>query len=275
MEEKMSQKNSIWITYARNDNVDGDVDFIAQELSRAGLEVKLDRWNLTAGKHLWKQIDSFIQDPSKSDGWLLYATQASLGSQACKEEFAYALDRALHTRGGDFPVIALFPAPVDTNLIPAGIKTRLFVSVTDPGWKERIVAGVERRQPDIAKPQVEPYALKIYKSSRDGNNRYAIEVRPRGGTWVPFFAAIPLNEKDNVSPRLHHGPAKRNPLEAEVLGTFLSNGGSKRSNDGRLWIEFAGNEATPTQSYYILCKKLPSILIFGVDAGSPEYQVRF
>lgn len=117
---------------------------------------------------------------------------------------------------------------MDTNLIPAGIKTRLFVSVTELGWKERIVAGVERRQPDIVKPQVEPYALKIYRSSRDGNKRYAIEVRLRGGTWVPFFAAIPLNEKDNVSPRLHHGPAKRNPLKAGVLCTFLSNTSSKK-----------------------------------------------
>ncbi len=97
----MFQKKSIWITYAWNDNVDGDVDFTAQELIRKGLDVKLDRWNLTAGKRLWGQIESFIQDPSKSDGWLLYATQASLGSQACKEEFAYALDRALHTRGGN------------------------------------------------------------------------------------------------------------------------------------------------------------------------------
>jgi len=146
----MSHEKSIWITYAWGDNVGGDVDFAAQELIRQGLDIKLDHWNLTAGKHLWEQIESYIQDPSKSDGWLLYATQNSLGSEACKEEFAYALDRALHTRGGDFPVIALFPASVDRDLIPAGIKTRLFVSLTDPDWKERILAAVEKRQPRIA-----------------------------------------------------------------------------------------------------------------------------
>ncbi|GAH97852.1 unnamed protein product, partial [marine sediment metagenome] len=128
----MSQKKSIWITYAWDDNADGDVDFAAQELIRKGLDVKLDRWNLTAGKRLWEQIESFIQDPVKSDGWLLYTTQTSLGNEKCKEEFAYALDRALSTRGGDFPVIALFPATVEESLIPAGIKTRLFVSLTDP-----------------------------------------------------------------------------------------------------------------------------------------------
>jgi len=152
----MPQKKSIWLTYAWDDNADGDVDFAAQELTDIGLEVKLDRWNLTAGKRLWEQIETFIQDSSKSDAWLLYATQASLGSEACREEFAYALDRALQTRGGDFPVIALFPAPVDRHLIPAGIKTRLFVSLTDPDWKERILAAAEKRQQHITRPQVEP-----------------------------------------------------------------------------------------------------------------------
>src|SRR4030042_2101445 len=149
----MPQKKSIWLTYAWDDNKDSDIDFTAQELIRTGLDVKLDRWNLTAGKRLWEQIESFIQDPTKSDGWLLYATQASLGNEKCKEEFAYALDRALSTRGGDFPIIALFPVSVDNALIPVGIKTRIFVSLTDPDWKERVVAAVERRTPSISKPQ--------------------------------------------------------------------------------------------------------------------------
>lgn len=271
----MTQKKSIWLTYAWDDNVDSDVDFTAQELGRAGIEVKLDRWNITAGKRLWEQIESFIQDTSKSDGWLIYATQASLGSEKCKEEFYYALDRALKTRGGDFPVIALFPASVDNDLIPAGIKTRLFVSVTDPDWKERIVAAVEKRHLNITKLQLEPYTLIIHESSKPSDDRRAIEVRPRGGTWAPFFAAIPLNEKNQVSPRLRHGPAKRNPMEEKVLSIFLSNSRSGPSGDGRLWIESAGNEATPTQSYYILCKKLPSLLIFGVEGSSTQYQVTF
>jgi len=266
----MSRKKSIWITYAWNDNVDGDVDFAAQELIKQGLDVKLDRWNLTAGKRLWEQIESFIQDPPKSDGWLLYATQNSLGNEKCREEFAYALDRALHTRGGDFPVIALFPAPVDTDLIPAGIRTRLFVSLTDPDWKERIIATVEKRQPSITPPQVEPYALTIHKL---GDERYAIEMRPRGGTWAPFIVAIPATEKDRVSPRLHHGAARHPPTG--IIMTALNSVKEGISGDGRWWFTSAANEATPTQSYYLLCKQLPSLLIFGVEEGAPQYQVRF
>ena len=90
---------TVWLTYAWEDNKQGDVYFAAQELQRCGLTVKLDRWNISAGRRLWEQIEDFISNPEESDAWLLYATQASLQSEPCKEEFAYALDRALRTRG--------------------------------------------------------------------------------------------------------------------------------------------------------------------------------
>lgn len=268
--KRTSKKKSIWLTYAWEDNVNRNVDYVAQELTGAGLKVKLDRWNLTAGKRLWEQIESYIQDPSRSDAWLLYATQASLGSEACKEEYAYALDRALHTRGEDFPIIALFPASVDRSLVPAGIKVRLFVSLTDPDWKDRIVAAVEGRQPQIARPQVEPYALKIHKFDKPGAiHRYIIEVRPRAGTWVPFFAGIPLNEKDDVFPQMVNGPSGFIPMTAMTVHL-----GEGPSDDGRWWVIVHGNVATPTQSYYIFCKKLPSLFIFG-PKGGPQYKVTF
>jgi hypothetical protein len=98
----------VWLTYAWSDNKEQDVDFIAQEIQSYGLEVKLDRWQIQAGKRLWEQIDNFITNPNECDAWILYATENSLGSEPCKEEFAYALDRALGSRGNTFPVIALF-----------------------------------------------------------------------------------------------------------------------------------------------------------------------
>jgi hypothetical protein len=99
---------TVWLTYAWADNDTGDVDFAAQELQSVGLEVKLDRWNLHAGAPLWDQIEGFIQDREQSDAWVLYATQNSLGSEPCREEYRWALDRALDTRGENFPVIGLF-----------------------------------------------------------------------------------------------------------------------------------------------------------------------
>ena len=129
----------LWVTYAWVDNDDGDVDYVAQELRSAGLEIRIDRQKIQAGLRLWEQIGRFISDQGECDAWMIYATQASLTSEACREELAYAVDRALNARGGEFPLIALFPATVSRDLIPAAIRVRLYVSLTDPDWAERIV----------------------------------------------------------------------------------------------------------------------------------------
>ncbi len=257
---------TIWITYAWIDNSDGDVDFVAQELTRSGLTVKLDRWNVGAGRRLWEQIEQFITDPAQCDAWLLYATQNSLGSEPCKEEFAYALDRALKSRGNPFPIIGLFPSTVDNNLIPAGLRTRLYVGITDPDWKERIKSAAEGRAPAIVSPTVQPYSLTVHNVTNQGTSHFAIEVRPRAGVWSPFVAAVPKAEKDRVNPTILHGPRGRIPQAGALFNT-----GSGTSDDGNWYFVFAQNEATPTQSYFIFCKELPSKLVFGIMNGQPQY----
>ena len=114
----------LWITYAWADNQDNDIDFVAQELSGYGIDVKLDRWTIRAGSRLWDQVQEFISAGEHCDGWLIVATENSLASEACREEFAYALNRALATRGEVFPVIALFPRRIDDELVPPAIKVR-------------------------------------------------------------------------------------------------------------------------------------------------------
>jgi hypothetical protein len=260
---------AIWLTYAWEDNKSGDVDFLAQEMESSGVKVKLDRWNIQAGKRLWEQIENFIQNPSECDAWVLFATQNSLSSEACKEEFAYALDRALKTRGESFPVIGLFPTSGDSDLVPTGIRTRLYVSLTDSNWKERIKAAVEGRDPTITRSNIDPYSIHVYSPGAEGVP-YTIEVRPRAGSWSPFFAAIPLSENDSVKLSIMHGPKGR-PVNSGML--FMT--GSGPSNDGQMWGMFAQNEATPTQSYYVNCQQLPSKLIFGVYGGSPQFIVKF
>lgn len=254
----------VWLTYAWDDNADGDVDFLAQELIRAGVEVKLDRWNIEAGRRLWEQIEQFIQEPTESDAWLLYATQASLGSEACKEEYAYALDRALNSRGVAFPVIAVFPTDADDELIPAGIRTRLYVSLTDPDWKERIVAAAEGRSASVSRPEVAPYHVQVHPGR--GGEGHVIELRPRAGTWAPFIAAIPKDEKESVKPNIMHGPAGRIPSAG-----MLVMAGEGETPDGTMWFMTAGNQATPTQSYFLFCKEIPSKIVFGVEGGPPQY----
>ena len=258
---------TVWITYAWDDNTSKDVDFVAQELGNAGVTVKMDRWNLGAGKRLWEQIESFITNPTESDAWLLVATNNSLASEACKEEFAYALDRALKTRGEAFPVIALFLTHADESLIPAGIRTRLYVSITDPDWKERIVAAAERRAPATARAEVLPYQLTIHRTPGRAKP-IAIEVRPRAGVWAPFLAGIPLSEKDKVDPFIMIGPRDL-PTDTGML----MNTGTGPAPDGKMWLMNAGNQSTPTESYYIWCKELPSRLLFGVNGRQPQFLV--
>ena len=260
---------TVWITYAWDDNQDRDVDFVAQELRAAGLAIKLDRWNIGAGRRLWEQIENFIVNAAESDAWLLIATCNSLQSEPCKEEFAYALQRSLDSRGAVYPVIALFLGPVDDTLIPARIRTRLFVSVTDPDWKERILAAAEGRTPNIAAAQVEPYVLRVHQTERrESHARAAIEVRPRAGVWAPFFAAVPFPEKDNLECIM------TGPRDVPTDCGMLLSAGEARSDDGNWWVVFAGNQANPTTSYFIWCKTLPTQIAFGVNGGQPQYLVR-
>jgi len=254
-------KKSVWLTYDWRDNENKDVDFCVQELE-SDLIVKRDQRDLIAGKRLWEQIEHVISNASQSDGWLIYATQNSLTNEKCKEELSYALDRALETRGADYPIIGIFPSSIDRELIPAPIRTRRYVTLKDPDWKERIVAAIEKKQPNVTKPVIEPYFLRMTLTE---NEDYVIELRPRAGTWSPFIIAIPLEEKDIVSLNIKHGPANdRNPRGmACMLSTRCI-----ADPTGRYWIWSVGNEATPTQSYYIICKKLPSILIFGQEDGT-------
>ncbi len=258
----------IWITYAWADNLSGDVDFAAQELKAAGVDVKLDRWNLSAGQRLWLQMERFIQDQSECDAWLLYATQRSLGSQPCQEEYAYALDRALNQRGEVFPVIALFPDSVDNSLIPAGIRTRLYVTLTDPNWKERIVSAALGRTPQIQQKPIAPYDLCVYRLTNDNpEQNYAVEIRPRAGTWSPFIVMIPISELSSVKPSLIHGASGSLPA-----GSIITLSGEGTTKDSQWHFIKSGNQATPTQSFYLFCGELPSRIAFG-PAPKPELKL--
>jgi TIR domain len=258
--------SSIWLTYAWDDNTDSDVDFAAQELATAGLTVKLDRWNIRAGRRLWEQIERFIQDETECDAWLMYATKNSLGSEACREEYAYALNRALRSRCGSFPVIALFPDSVDEALIPAGVRARLYVSLTDPDWKERIIAAAEGRAPQLQRRPVAPFLLRVHNLvNNDADQNYAIEVRPRAGTWAPFMFMVPVGEKEAVKPDLSHGSAGGFPATS-----MTGIAGEGTTKDGLWHYIKATNQATPTQSYYLLCANLPSEVAFGEAARGRE-----
>lgn len=253
---------TVWLTYSWEDNKSKDVDFVAQEIERSGLTVKLDRWNIQAGLPLWEQIDNHITNQEMCDAWVIYATQNSLGSEKCREEYRYALDRALNSRGVQFPVIALFPSTVDTGLMPAGIRTRLYVSLTDPDWKERIKAAAEGRAPSVTREEITAYEMRIYPFGEAENRRYVFELRPRAGTWSPFVVKVPITEKEKLMPQIAHGPRGRVPSTV-VLHGFREG----TSDDRTWWIMQADNEVSPSQSCFLFCKEPPAKMIFGIRNG--------
>jgi len=53
----------------------------------------------------------------------------------------------------------------------------------------------------------------------------------------------------------------------------LINTGESQSPDGRWWVVAAGNEATPSRSYFVWCKVLPSRIAFGVNGRKPQFEV--
>jgi len=267
----MSKK--AWVSYAWADNDGGDVDFLAQELKKVGIEVKLDRWNISAGKHLWEQIDAFITQPGESDAWVFYATQNSLGSPACREEYYIALDRALKARSEVFPLIAVFPGKVDQGLLPAGIKIRLYVSLVDGDWRERIVAAIEQRAPLIEAGALEPYECTIHPVMQTPwGDVHPVEMRPRAGHWAPCFVGVPVPEfeKTRLLVPLYAsiGPKGYPPKPSRNVGE-VSNAQGTTSDYAYRTCTY-DEECTPTRSLFAYFTSLPTEVIFG---GSHEKSV--
>lgn len=180
---------TLWITYAWSDNKDQSFDYLVQQLSRAGLDVKIDRTELVAGKRLWEQIDQNISW-GEIDAWAIYCTRKSLESEPCQEELAYALDRCLRESEEHFPLIGIFPEQVERKLVPSLIATRLYVSLDDPDAIERIVSGVTGEARKISEKEIGPIAY-------DLSNPGVLEFWPRIGNLSRPFALVPVSEFKN------------------------------------------------------------------------------
>lgn len=248
----------LWISYAWADNASGDVDYVCQELQGAGIEVRIDRTVLGAGKRLWEQIERFITDPAESDAWAFYATQASITREPCREELSYALGRALQSRG-EFPLIGITPSSAAISLFPASLSSRLCVSLEDADWKERVAAAVERRAPRIALSGALPYHVKVYRTEA----RYVIEVRPRAGVWCPHFCGVLIEEKDRLEPGLNHGPSGAVPTASMVRPLR-----DEISDDGKWYLLWRADQITPVNSMFLWCKEPPSQIFFGPKDGT-------
>jgi hypothetical protein len=253
-------QKKLWLSYSWKDNVDSDVDFIAKAIEKRGISVKLDRYVLVAGQRLWPQIEKHILNPAETDAWALFMTQNSLASEPVREEIAYALDRALKSRGGTFPLIGINPGDVDSKDVPALISTRLYVSLTDDDWLDRIVSGVQGVAPTLAAKEITPIFVKEYKQG----DQIVIEARPRAGRWHPGVILVPEADWEKVE-GIMQGPSGTAPS-----GGMISYGEiAYTANTGEKWKGYSvGHNITPINSMFLTLKAKVEHVLVGQANGA-------
>lgn len=263
----------VWITYAWADDAQGDFAYLVEELKSVGVEARYDRIAIVPGQRLWDQIAARItQDPI--DGWAYLITSNSLDSQACREELAYALDRALNAKGGGFPLIGLLHG-VRIADVPPALRVRLCVSLANPNWKEEIKAGLERRPPVIPQATQTKYVWQSHQEYGGVPTATAIEVRPRFGEimyWrflVPFPASVV---------QWGYGPSGGGSISLNLTTAVEVSGGAAGDINGVPVTYFgSGDKLSPGISAYVVFNgALPAFVGFGLASnphGPPEGQV--
>jgi hypothetical protein len=252
----------LWLTYAWKDNETEQVDFVIQSLQEQGLDVGFDRARLIPGQRLWPQLDAAISDPAKCDAWAIYVTKHSLTSEACLEELAFALDRALQSRGSTFPVIGIFSEPIDRALIPSALATRLYVSMQDPSWAQRVAAGARKELPQVVIKDVPPFHLQEHRR----NGQLILEVRPRAGRWAPFVFMVPIGERDFLV-NVEHGPSGRVPEVCIIFGSC------DFEVDGAYAGKRIENPIDIFNSAYVTLSSSPSEIVVG-QWGGETWRIR-
>jgi hypothetical protein len=183
--------NPLWITYAWKDDDEGDFRYLAQELRAVGVEAMYDKIALIPGRRLWEQLADKITN-SPLCGWAYLLAPNSLTSEPCREELAYALDRTLRTKGGDFPLVGLLHA-VRIEDVPPALRVRVCVSLANPDWKEELAAAVEGRSPSREwRPQT-THIWNVHSNYLGNPTHTAVEVRPRFGQMMYWRFIVPAS----------------------------------------------------------------------------------
>jgi hypothetical protein len=256
----------IWLTYAWLDNTNLDVDFVRQEIIKAGAEVLLDRWEVAAGASLWQNIEAGIRDPNRSDAWAIYATEEALRRSAVREELDWALNRALISRSKHYPLIGIFPGPVPEIAIPAPIKVRRYVTLAEPAWQAVVVAAACGFPP---KPSSIDIPL-TYSKWHQLTDKLVLELRPRAGVWNNFCVLVPECDRAKLSWVSFGAP------NSPFRSAFMHSSVKSYLFDGRSWSGFCfpSQQPNPTQSVYIDLLSKPLALMAGVPCSeglSPKF----
>ena len=216
----------LWITYAWVDNEEGDFDYLVGALAKKGVVAKYDRIALVARQRLWEQIGNEITR-SPLAGWAYLLTPGSLSSEACQEELAYALDRALASRRTKFPLIGLL-SEVAIADVPPPLRVRLCIDLRSPDWDEQIRAALENRPLARTVAPTPNVKGRLHNGYLGKPEHKAVEILPRFGEicyWrIAFPSAGPQPIIRGVGPAGGGGTGFM--LQSVVEGTVDINGQS-------------------------------------------------
>lgn len=255
--------NRVWITYAWADNDEGDFDHLANGLEAGGVLATYDKIALVAGQRLWDQIAHQITEGDLA-GWAYLITPQSVHSEACREELAYALDRALRARSEGFPLIGLLHG-VSIEDVPVALRVRLCVDLSSPTWVEEVRAGLERRAPRRPRGETGDLRVAVHNPYQGDPRLYAVEFRPRFGELRYWRIAYP----ENLAPTHRAiGPAAGGGV-GSMLTEFIE---GTVELAGRQMKFFGGGTAiTPgTAAYVVFRDENPDVLAFSVANGPFE-----
>jgi hypothetical protein len=258
---------TLWITYAWSDNTEGDFSYLVQQLESAGITVRFDRVALVPGHRLWEQIGTRIaQDPL--DGWAYLVTANSLASQPCREELAYALDRALREKGQAFPLIGLLHG-VRIVDVPPALRIRLCVDLASPNWVEEVKAGLEARAPQAPSATQGTFVFQLHPAYGGEPDITAVEIRPRFGEIMYWRIAVPTSA---VVAAWGHGPSGGGAIS--FIQTSVITGGDGQMDGVTMEWFGAGDRLSPGISAYVAFRgEIPDFLAFGLataPAGPPS-----
>ncbi len=254
----------IWLTYAWKDNDEGNFDYLVQQLGKIGCEADYDKISLVPGMRLWAQISDRIIRGSY-DGWGYLLTPMSISSDGCKEELAYALERALNEKD-DFPLIGLVHQ-ISFHDIPDPLRVRLCIDLRNPDWAEQVLAALERRSPSRKRSDLTMYIWHVHRQYQGIASQTAIEVRPRFGDLRNWKLIVP--EPAPIIVRWGHGSANGGALAGIALGVVE---GFLNLPDGTQ-ARFYGQDdllSPGTSAYMVFDGPIPAFIGFGVSNGSLE-----
>lgn len=251
----------IWLTYAWIDDEEGDFSYLVQELQDVGIDATYDKIALIPGRDLWEQIGDRITT-AELDGWGYLLTGYSLESEACREELAYALDRALRSKGRNFPLIGLLHG-VRIEDVPPALRIRLCVSLADPSWKEQVLAGLEARPPKIPLERQSQYVWTVHEEYNSNESLKAVEVRPRFAEVHYWRFVYP---RSHSATRWGAGPSGGGAISG--VQTEVVDGQGELEGDEINWCGAGGRISPGTSAYIVFEGDLPAYIGFGSAASS-------